>query len=67
MSDREKLEELRVLFKNGLEIAYSVFPKKLNAQTRSDDRALTYEKLNKIVQGMTELHETMDELLMLVH
>jgi len=66
MNDREKIEELKALFKNGLEIAYGIYPQRMNSLlATSADHALAYEKLNKLVQGMTELSETVGELLML--
>ncbi len=64
--EREKIEELRLLFKNCLEIAYSINPQALNKLVPKPDHALVYDKMNKLVQGMTGLYGTIEEVLTLV-
>ena len=66
MSDRENIEELRKMLNSGLEIVFSVYPQRMNPLIQIENQSLAYEKLNHIVQGMTELRGTVEELLMLV-
>lgn len=67
MSDKENIEELRVLLGNGLEMMFDIHPRRFfTSSVQKKDYALAYEKLNELVQGMTKLCETVEELLMLV-
>jgi hypothetical protein len=67
MSDKEDIEELRALLGNGLDMVYGIYPQRLlSSSVQGENHALVYEKLNHLVQGMTELCGTVEELLALV-